>query len=125
MTTALVSVFLFLHGFAHLPVWLPRTSPGESFDPRHSWALAAAGVRGPRIPGTAGIRLASVTTMLYVMAGAAAATQANGWGTAAARSCCCSTDCRCRVRTRRLPRDRLRPTGRLSTSRPANSSVRP
>ncbi|MER6185908.1 hypothetical protein [Streptomyces sp. NPDC001652] len=83
MTTALVSVFLFLHGCAHLPVWLPRTNPDEPFDPRHSWALAAAGVRGPRIPGTAAIWLASVTTTLYVTAGAATAAQAEGWVTTA------------------------------------------
>lgn len=83
MTTALVSVFLFLHGLAHLPVWLPRTNPDEPSDPRHSWALAAAGVRGPRIPGRAAVGLASATTMLYVMAGAATAAQAEGWATAA------------------------------------------
>jgi hypothetical protein len=83
MTTALVSVFLFVHGFVHLLVWLARAKVDEPFDPRHSWALAAAGVPGPRIPGTLAVSLASVTTMLYVIAGAAAATQAEGWATAA------------------------------------------
>ena len=83
MTIALVSVLLFLHGLAHLPVWLPRTNPGEPFDPRHSWALAAAGVQGPRIHFTAATWLASLTTALYAIAGAAAATQAEGWATAA------------------------------------------
>ncbi|WP_327714319.1 hypothetical protein OG381_01980 [Streptomyces sp. NBC_00490] len=53
MTTALVSVLLFLHGLAHLRVRLPRRNADERFDPRYSWMLTAAGVQGPRIHFTA------------------------------------------------------------------------
>jgi len=83
MTTALVSAFLFLHGLVHLPVWLPQPGRSEPFDPRHSWALAAAGLPQARVMGTAAVGLASATAVLYVIAGAATAAQSSGWATAA------------------------------------------
>ncbi|MBC9713873.1 hypothetical protein H9Y04_14985 [Streptomyces sp. TRM66268-LWL] len=86
MTTALVAVFLFLHGLLHLTVWLPtggRSAPQPaSFDPRHSWALTFAGVP-PGRAARASVAFASATTVLYLIAGAAAAAQANGWTAAA------------------------------------------
>ncbi|MGW0758449.1 hypothetical protein ACWD1Y_18580 [Streptomyces sp. NPDC002814] len=86
MTTALVSAFLFIHGFVHLTVWV--TQPGkagknEPFDPRHSWALAAAELPQARVVSSAAVGMASVTTILYVIAGAATAAQSSGWATAA------------------------------------------
>ncbi|MEV6619123.1 hypothetical protein AB0N31_35775 [Streptomyces sp. NPDC051051] len=88
MITALVSVVLFVHGFVHLPVWLAPTGGDGPFDPRHSWALAAAGVPGPRVAGAASIGLASVTSMLYVIAGAAVAVQSGGRPAAALLAAC-------------------------------------
>jgi hypothetical protein len=88
MITAFVSAVLFLHGFVHLPVWLAPTVGGGPFDPRHSWALAAAGVPGRRVTGAAAIGLASVTSMLYVIAGASAAVQSSGAPSAALFAAC-------------------------------------
>ncbi|GHC52624.1 hypothetical protein [Streptomyces flavofungini] len=86
MTTALVAAFLLLHGLAHLPVWLPASGrPAQQsapFDPRHSWALAFAGLPQSRAVRAAVI-LASATALLYVIAGTAATTQARGWPVAA------------------------------------------
>ncbi|MFD5256368.1 hypothetical protein ACFWM5_26485 [Streptomyces bobili] len=83
MTAALVATFLFLHGLVHLPVWLARAGGNEPFDPRHSWALTAAGLPRTRVVGTTAIGLASVTATLYIIAGAATAVQSSGWATAA------------------------------------------
>ncbi|MDL2074893.1 hypothetical protein QNN03_00410 [Streptomyces sp. GXMU-J15] len=83
MTTALVSAFLFVHGLLHLAVWLPHGAAEQPFDPRHSWVLAAAGAPRARSVDRAAIGLASVTAMLYVIAGASAAAQSSGWTTAA------------------------------------------
>ncbi|MEU1571293.1 hypothetical protein ABZ519_09045 [Streptomyces collinus] len=88
MTTVLVSAFLFLHGLIHLPVWLARTDGNLPFDPRHSWALAAAGLPGARTAGAAAIGLASTTAVLYVIAGAATAAQSSGWSVAALTAAC-------------------------------------
>ncbi|GAA3816393.1 hypothetical protein ACFS5L_06125 [Streptomyces phyllanthi] len=101
MITALVSTFLFVHGLIHLAVWLPHDSTEQPFNPRHSWALTAAGLPPTwdgGAPGHGGlparaksgvgesrasVGLASVTALLYVIAGAAAAAQSGGWSTAA------------------------------------------
>ncbi|WP_328500535.1 hypothetical protein OG828_07345 [Streptomyces sp. NBC_00457] len=83
MTTALVATFLFLHGLVHLPVWLAQDDRNEPFDPRHSWPLATAGLPQARVVSSAAVGLASVTTILYVIAGAATAAQSSGWATAA------------------------------------------
>ncbi|MFF9060373.1 hypothetical protein ACF09K_17045 [Streptomyces sp. NPDC014882] len=88
MITALVPVVLFVHGFVHLPVWLARTGGDGPSDPRHSWALAAAGVPGPRVAGAAAIGLASVTSVLYVIAGASAAVRSDAWAAAALLAAC-------------------------------------
>lgn len=88
MTTVLVSVFLFLHGFIHLPVWLARTEGSRPFDPRHSWALAAAGVPGARVAGAAAVGLASVAALLYLFAGAAVAVGSSVWPAAAVTAAC-------------------------------------
>ncbi|MFF6995507.1 hypothetical protein ACFY93_11170 [Streptomyces sp. NPDC008313] len=88
MITLFFSAVLFLHGLVHLPVWLAPVGGSEPFDPRHSWASAAAGVPGPRLTGAAAIVLASVTTLLYVIAGAATATRSGGWPTAALVAAC-------------------------------------
>ncbi|MFF7534809.1 hypothetical protein ACFZB2_37845 [Streptomyces bobili] len=88
MITGLVSAVLFLHGFVHLPVWLAPTGGGEPFDPRRSWALAAAGVPGRRVTGAAAIGFAAVTSMLYVIAGASAAVQSSGAPAAALFAAC-------------------------------------
>ncbi|MFF8193418.1 hypothetical protein ACF05L_21750 [Streptomyces bobili] len=88
MITAFVAAVLFLHGLVHLPVWLARGGGGEPFDPRHSWALAAAGAPGHRVAGAAAIGLASVTSMLYVIADASAAVQSSGAPAAALFAAC-------------------------------------
>ncbi len=89
MITALVSTYLFVHGLVHLAVWPPRESSAQPFNPRHSWALAWAGLpragggspgRAKPLPGEdmAAVGLASITAMLYVIAGAATAAQSGG-----------------------------------------------
>ncbi|MDX5568251.1 hypothetical protein PYK79_39925 [Streptomyces sp. ID05-04B] len=83
MTTAFVSVFLFVHGLVHLPAWLAPAGRSEPFDPRHSWAFAAAGLPQVRALGRAAVALASATTVLCVIACAAAAVRSGGWTTAA------------------------------------------
>ncbi|MFI9152585.1 hypothetical protein [Streptomyces sp. NPDC053367] len=83
MITALVSVFLFAHGLIHLAVWLPHDSTDQPFNPRHSWALASAGLPQARVVDRTAIGLASFTAMLYVIAGAATAAQSSGWAEAA------------------------------------------
>ncbi|WP_282703523.1 hypothetical protein [Streptomyces sp. CC219B] len=83
MTVALVSAFLFVHGLVHLTVWLPHDTTEQPFNPRHSWALAAAGVPRARVVDRAAIGMAAVTAMLYVIAGSAAAVQSGGWAAAA------------------------------------------
>ncbi|AZQ39483.1 hypothetical protein EJ357_43675 [Streptomyces cyaneochromogenes] len=83
MITALVSAFLFVHGLIHLTVWLPHDSTEQPFNPRHSWALASAGLPQARVVSQAAIALASITAMLYVIAGAATAAQSSGWTAAA------------------------------------------
>ncbi|MBD0842085.1 hypothetical protein [Streptomyces sp. TRM68416] len=83
MTVALVSAFLFVHGLVHLTVWLPHDTTEQPFNPRHSWALAAAGVPRARVVDRAAIGMAAVTAMLYVIAGSAAAVQSSGWAAAA------------------------------------------
>ncbi|MCF2536011.1 MULTISPECIES: hypothetical protein [Streptomyces] len=83
MTAALVATFLFLHGLVHLPVWLARAGGDEPFDPRRSWALAAAGLPPARVVSATAVGLASVTAVLYIVAGAATAVQSSGWATAA------------------------------------------
>ncbi|MFE9773671.1 hypothetical protein ACFYOV_18780 [Streptomyces sp. NPDC005931] len=88
MTTALVSAFLFLHGFVHLPVWLARSTGNEPFDPRHSRALAAVGVPGPRATGATAVVLAAVTALFYFFAGAAAAVHSSAWPAAALTAAC-------------------------------------
>ncbi|MEV8550190.1 hypothetical protein AB0L04_10235 [Streptomyces glaucescens] len=88
MTAVLVAAFLFLHGLVHLPVWLMRVDDNRRFDPRRSWALTAAGVPGARVVGATAIALASVTAMLYVVAGAAAAVRSDGWAAAAFLAAC-------------------------------------
>ncbi|MEV0173566.1 hypothetical protein AB0I00_20915 [Streptomyces sp. NPDC050803] len=88
MTTALVSAFLFVHGLLHLAVWLPHDTAEQPFNPRHSWALAAAGVPRARVVDRAAIGMAAVTAMLYVIAGSAAAAQSGGWATAAVIAAC-------------------------------------
>ncbi|MFI7413422.1 hypothetical protein ACIBU0_32575 [Streptomyces sp. NPDC049627] len=83
MITALVSAFLFAHGLVHLAVWLPHDDTDQPFDPRHSWALASAGLPRAGVVDRTAIGLASVTAMLYVIAGAATAAQGSGWADAA------------------------------------------
>ncbi|MER7172168.1 hypothetical protein [Streptomyces mesophilus] len=86
MITALFAAFLIAHGLIHLPVWAPPGPAHEGsrppFDARHSWALAVAGLPQARA-GRVSIGLASVAAMLYVIAGAAAASGAADWPTAA------------------------------------------
>ncbi|MFI6010120.1 hypothetical protein ACIBAG_15095 [Streptomyces sp. NPDC051243] len=94
MITALASTFLFVHGLVHLAVWRPRASTARPFNPRHSWALAWTGLpwagggspgRAQPLPGEdmAAVCLASITAMLYVIAGAATAAQSGGRADAA------------------------------------------
>ncbi|PWI13258.1 hypothetical protein DI272_03265 [Streptomyces sp. Act143] len=83
MITALVSVFLFVHGLVHLTVWLPRQADRQPFDPRYSWALAAAGLPRAGAMDAAAIGLASATAVLYLIAGLATAVQSSGWAAAA------------------------------------------
>jgi hypothetical protein len=83
MITALVSTFLFVHGLIHLTVWLPHGTTEQPFNPRYSWVLASAGLPQARVMNRAAVALASVTTMLYVIAGAATAAQSSGWTAAA------------------------------------------
>lgn len=94
MITALVSIFLFVHGLVHLTIWLPHDSTEQPFSPRHSWALASAGLSQASVGGAPGratprlrenraaVALASITAMLYVIAGAATAAQSSGWAAA-------------------------------------------
>lgn len=83
MITALVSTFLFVHGLIHLAVWLPHDTTEQPFNPRYSWVLASAGLPQARGMSRAAVALASVTTMLYVIAGAATAAQSSSWTAAA------------------------------------------
>ncbi|SDN48311.1 hypothetical protein SAMN04487981_105204 [Streptomyces sp. cf386] len=95
MITTLVSTFLFVHGLLHLTVWLPHGTTEQPVNPRYSWVLASAGLPQARDGGAPGraksrlgesraaVALASVTTMLYVIAGAATAAQSSGWTAAA------------------------------------------
>jgi len=88
MTATLVAALPFLHGLVHLPVWLMRVDDSRRFDPRRSWAVTAAGVPGARVAGATAIALASVTAVLYGMAGAAAAVRSDGWAAAAFLAAC-------------------------------------
>ncbi|MFE1443417.1 hypothetical protein [Streptomyces sp. NPDC058739] len=88
MTTLLVSGFLFLHGLLHLAVWLPHEGSARAFDPRRSWALAAAGVPQTREVGRAALGLAAMAAALYVIAGAATAAHSPEWPAAAVLAAC-------------------------------------
>jgi hypothetical protein len=82
--TALAAALLSAHGLLHLGIWAPshRRYRPEPFDPRHSWALAAAHVAG--FPAAAvSVALASDTAILYVLAGAGLAVGAGWWSMAA------------------------------------------
>lgn len=84
MITALAAALLIGHGLLHLGVWAPRDRRyrPEPFDPRHSWALAAAHVAD--LPAAAvSVAFASDTAILYVLAGVGLAAGA-GWWTMAA-----------------------------------------
>ncbi|WP_329320644.1 hypothetical protein [Streptomyces sp. NBC_01262] len=83
MITALAAALLIAHGLLHLSVWLPA-QPGrvEPFNPRRSWALAAAHVA--HFPAAAvSVAFASDTAILYVLAGAGLAVGAGWWSMAA------------------------------------------
>jgi hypothetical protein len=84
MIAALVAVFLIAHGFTHLGVWATPQLPGRkaSYAPTHSWVLAT--VRVAEYPARAvAVSLASVTTILYVIAGMAVAMDSGRWAIAA------------------------------------------
>jgi hypothetical protein len=82
--TALAAALLIAHGLLHLGVWAPhdRRDTPEPFDPRHSWALAAAHV-GYFPAAAVSVALASDTAILYVLAGAGLAAGAGWWSMAA------------------------------------------
>ncbi|MEU6379836.1 hypothetical protein [Streptomyces sp. NPDC046909] len=84
MTTALVAVFLILHGLLHLCVWTASVPADGSapFDPGHSWALEAAHVSAAPARAAA-LVLAWYTAVVYVVAGVGAIGGSGWWSGAA------------------------------------------
>jgi hypothetical protein len=79
MATALIAVFLVVHGLLHLAVWLPAPDPEKAppFDPGRSRVLTVSHVSAFAARRTAAV-LAATACALYVVAGATVAFGA-GW----------------------------------------------
>jgi hypothetical protein len=72
MATALIAVFLIVHGLLHLAVWLPPPDPEKAppFDPGRSRVLTVSHVSALAARRTAA-GLAVTACALYIVAGAA------------------------------------------------------
>ncbi|MFD1829333.1 hypothetical protein ACFSJS_06615 [Streptomyces desertarenae] len=84
MIEVLAVVLLLAHALAHLRVWATPEDPDHPapFAPGHSWALAAAHLTQETARAGA-VAMASITALLYGVAGVALAAGLDWWAPAA------------------------------------------
>ena len=73
--------FLLAHAFVHVAVWAmprPATDRPPPFDPAHSWALAAGGVR-PTAQRATSVVLAWTAALLFAASAIALVVGASSW----------------------------------------------